>query len=49
MYAVVRQHVIHLMFELPEDGTDVPKHRSGSERPCFKCMSVNCTLTWFYK
>jgi hypothetical protein len=35
MYSVLRQHVTHLMFELPEDGTDVPKHEVAAKDHAF--------------
>jgi len=38
MYTVINQQVLHLAYELPEDGTDVPIHADVvgcSGRPYF--------------
>jgi len=37
-----------LVYELPEDGTDVPKHVVAVKDHTFKCVRT-CTLSWFYK
>jgi hypothetical protein len=34
----MHQPVVHLVYELPEDGTDVPKRVAGVKDYVFKCF-----------
>jgi hypothetical protein len=48
MQAAIYQKVLNLMYEIPVDDTDVPKHVGIVKDLTFKLV-CNFALSWFYK
>jgi hypothetical protein len=47
MYSIVFQQVLNLVYELPEDGTDVSKHVGVVKD--YTDMFIICAFVWLYK
>jgi hypothetical protein len=48
MQSVTYRQVLNLVYDLPEDDTDVPKHVGIVEDHTSKCV-VACALSWYFK